>query len=405
MTLPTPQARRGPVSSSERALAPDLARGFMLLLIALANTPWFLYGQDTNGVSAHPTDGSVLDRVVQFLLIAAVDARIYPLFAFLFGYGIVQLYRRQIEAGVTDRAARAILRRRHWWMIVFGVVHAALLWFGDIVGAYGLVGLVLVWIFFRRMDRTLIVWSAVLTGLLTLVTVLGLVSLPFMPADMTIDQGGFGDTAAINAEENYGASVLARLAMWPLIALGQGILGLVVPVMILLAFWASRRQILENPGQHLRLLRRTAVIGVSVGLLGGLPNALTHVGVIGIGEHQAWIFTLTQSLTGLFGGLGYVALFTLIAARVQSSPVARSVPVVAIQAVGKRSLSSYLGQSVLFAPLLSAWGIGLGANLNSAGVAAIACLGWVVLAVLAYVLERRGTRGPAEAVLRRLAYR
>ncbi len=31
---------RGPVDAGERALAPDLARGFMLLFIALANTAW-----------------------------------------------------------------------------------------------------------------------------------------------------------------------------------------------------------------------------------------------------------------------------------------------------------------------------------------------------------------------------
>ncbi|UFU07458.1 DUF418 domain-containing protein [Ruania halotolerans] len=398
-------AHRGPVSASERALAPDLARGFMLLLIALANTPWYLYGQASGASSAHPVDGSILDRVVQFVLIVAVDARIYPLFAFLFGYGIVQLYRRQIQAGVADGAARAILRRRHWWMIIVGAVHAALLWFGDIVGAYGLVGLVMVAIFFRRMDRTLIVWAIVLTTVLAAVTVLAVISLPFIPEDQGFDDASFMDTAAISGEQNYATSVLMRLATWPLIAVAQGLIGLVVPTMVLLAFWASRRQILEHPQEHRRLLRRTAAIGVSIGMVGGLPNALSHVGVVEVGAHHGWIFQLTQSFTGLFGGLGYVALFTLIADRLQRSSAARRAPVVAIQAVGKRSLSSYLGQSILFAPLLSAWGFGLGGNLNSAGMAAIACAGWLLLAAGAFVLERRGTRGPAESVLRRLAYR
>ena len=47
---PTPSA----LSTSSRALAPDLARGFMLLLIALANTPWYLYGSTTSTSSIHP---------------------------------------------------------------------------------------------------------------------------------------------------------------------------------------------------------------------------------------------------------------------------------------------------------------------------------------------------------------
>ncbi|UFU02318.1 DUF418 domain-containing protein [Ruania suaedae] len=404
MTESIATAARGPVTGTERALAPDLARGLMLLLIALANTPWLLYGHGSAMTSAHPTEGSTVDRVVQFALIVGVDYRIYPLFAFLFGYGIVQLYRRQVEAGVTDAAARAILRRRHWWMVVFGAVHAALLWFGDIVGAYGLVGLLIVAIFFRRLDRTLLIWAAVLTSLLALVTALGLLSLPHIPADPAFEKSGFADPAALSGEENYLTSVLLRLATWPVIALGQGIFGLVVPVMMLLAFWAARRQILEHPRRHGRLLRRTAAIGVSVGVLGGIPNALTHVGVIELGAHQSWIFMLTQTLTGLFGGLGYVALLTLLAERLRAS-ASTSAPLVAIRAVGKRSLSSYLGQSVIFAPLLSAWGLGLGAELNSAGVAAVAIAGWAALAALAYLWERRGWRGPAESLLRRLAYR
>lgn len=43
-------------------------------------------------------------------------------------------------------------------------------------------------------------------------------------------------------------------------------MGLVVPTVILLAFWAARRRILEEPGQHLPLLRRVAVVGLGVGV-------------------------------------------------------------------------------------------------------------------------------------------
>ena len=92
---PTPSA----LGSSSRALAPDLARGLMLLLIALANTPWYLYGSSTSTSSIHATDGSTLDRAVQFVIITAVDSRVYPMFAFLFGYGIVQMYQRSLDRG------------------------------------------------------------------------------------------------------------------------------------------------------------------------------------------------------------------------------------------------------------------------------------------------------------------
>ena len=150
---------RGPARSEERALAPDLARGFMLLMIVLANTPWYLYGQ-TAGLSAvHPDEGSVLDRAAQLFIMTFIDFRVYPMFAFLFGYGMVQLFRRQVEAGTPIKVARRLLRRRNLWLLAFGFVHAALLWEGDVLGAYGLAGLIMVALFFKRRDETLLIWA------------------------------------------------------------------------------------------------------------------------------------------------------------------------------------------------------------------------------------------------------
>lgn len=91
---------RGPTGTGERALAPDLARGFMLLFIALANTVWYLWAVPTAGLgTVHPVAEGTLDRATQFFTVMAVDMRSYPMFAFLFGYGMVQLMRRQEASG------------------------------------------------------------------------------------------------------------------------------------------------------------------------------------------------------------------------------------------------------------------------------------------------------------------
>ncbi|WP_246887933.1 hypothetical protein [Streptomyces sp. GESEQ-13] len=45
-----------PTAVTARALAPDLARGFMLLFIALANSHYFLSGRPVLG--GYPRDGS-----------------------------------------------------------------------------------------------------------------------------------------------------------------------------------------------------------------------------------------------------------------------------------------------------------------------------------------------------------
>ena len=399
---PTPTG----LSTSSRALAPDLARGFMLLLIALANTPWYLYGSSTSTSSIHSPDGSTLDRAVQFVIITAVDSRVYPMFAFLFGYGIVQMYQRSIDRGAEPKTVRRVLRRRHLWMIVIGAVHAALLWMGDIVGAYGLVGLIFTAGFLRRKDKTLLIWANVLTWILILAAVFAVIGSVFAaaappPPEADNFLAGIKDTSAI---ESWPASILPRLSEWAFLLLFQGVLTLVIPIAVLTAFWAARRRVLEDPDRHRRLLTTMAVVGLTVGWGGGAVHALEHVGALPVPDHVGWVFLATQSLTGLFGGLGYVAVFGLIAAA-----LARRSPTVgplatAISAVGKRSLSSYLAQSVICAPLLCAWGLGLGAVLGSAAVAALAIGVWLITVIGCSVLERRDLPGPAERLLRRLAY-
>lgn len=403
------RSARGSVSLSERALAPDLARGLMLLLIALANTPYYIYGADRSVSSAHPVGGSVTDQIVQVLIITGVDARVYPMFAFLFGYGIVQLYRRQYLAGVEEKAARRVLRRRHWWLLVFGLAHAALLWMGDILGTYALSGLIVVWLFLRRRDTTLVIWVLVVVSLIlssTAAVVAILVPLGFL-ADLDLPNAPtlnpFDLVLANIATPDYLASILPRIGVWAVITALQGV-SLIIPTVMLLAFWAARRCILEEPGRHHRLLVEVAVVGIAIGWLGGLPHGLAHVGLIVVPDGVSWIFASTQATTGLFCGVGYVALFGLLAERLAARGPSRPVPVVALAALGQRSLSGYLAQSLICAPMLAAWGLGLGARLGSAAVALFALASWLVTLAGAYLLERVGRRGPTEVLLRRLAY-
>src|SRR5689334_12246434 len=133
----TTSARAVPLDA--RALAPDVARGAMLLLIALANVHLYLYGRPL-GVRLYPADLVGAERVVAALQLMLVDGRAYPLFGVLFGYGIGQLAARRLGAGAAVPEVVATVRRRGWWLVVIGAAHAALLWSGDIVAAYGVLG-------------------------------------------------------------------------------------------------------------------------------------------------------------------------------------------------------------------------------------------------------------------------
>jgi uncharacterized protein len=396
----------GPTGTADRVLAPDLARGFMLLFIALANTVWYLWAVPSTGTTMHPEPEGALDGAAQFFTVMAVDMRSYPMFAFLFGYGMVQLARRQQAAGTSVRDVDALLRRRNLWLVAFGFLHALLLWMGDVLGAYGLAGLLLGWLFFRRKDVTLLVWGAVLTALMALMAALSLLALPFV-SELDTGAGGFamGDAAANIGEPSLLWAALLRVATWPLVAIGQGLLGLAVPTAILLGYWAARRRFLEEPGRHLNLLRWVAVAGISLGWLGGLPMALAQTGVWELSAAQGQMLTMPHMLTGLFCGLGYVALIALVAHRLQERGRDRGVVVSALSATGNRSLSAYLAQSVLCAPVLAAWGLGLAAHMSSWTMFLYAVGVWLVTVAVAYALERANRRGPAEVLLRRLSYR
>jgi uncharacterized protein len=344
--------------------------------------------------------------VVQFVIITAVDSRVYPMFAFLFGYGIVQMYHQSLDRGAEPKAVCRVLRRRHLWMIVIGALHAALLWMGDIVGAYGLVGLIFTAGFLRRKNKTLSVWASVFTGLLVLAAagaVVGSVlAAAYPPSTETVSF--LAGVKEINAIPSWPASVLPRLTFWVTLVAFQGLLTLVVPIAVLLAFWAARRGVLERPDRYRRLLTTVAVSGLVVGWVGGAVHALHHLGVLPVPDQVSWVFSATQPVTGLLGGLGYIALFGLVAAALARRSRTSGPLTLSITAVGKRSLSSYLAQSVICAPLLTAWGLGLGAVLGSATAAVLAVGVWLVTVVGCTLLEQRGLRGPAEWLPRRLAY-
>ncbi len=394
-----------PSLTTGRVLAPDLSRGLMLMLIAMANIPIYLWGSDRTNSVSHPTEGTILDRIAQFATMIFVDQRVYPMFAFLFGYGMVQFAASRRARGVDERGVRRMLRRRHWALVGFGALHAALLFPGDILGTYGLAGLVLVWLFFVRRNTTVVIWTSIMGAVLAIYLAVSMVS-AFVLASFIPDDAYPGFESAAG-EASYPASILSRLADWA-IAAPSALIIPVIPICILLAWLAARHRVLEEPGRHLKLLRWTAAVGLGVGVAGGVVHALGHVGALGTPSKVWWVYLSISTVTGLFGGLGYVALFGLVAHRIEQrrrrNPERTSLLLDLTTAVGKRSLSCYLAQSLVFAPVLCAWGLGVGGWLGSAGAFVLACLTWLVIAVVALALERSGRRGPAEVALRALTY-
>ena len=119
----------GPTGLATRKITPDLARGLLLALIAVANAHLYLVERPI-GYRGYPSGLTGADAVVAVVQMVLVDGRVFPLFAALVGYGVARL---------AERAPEPVVRRRGLVLIGIGALHGLLLFPGDIIGAYGLV--------------------------------------------------------------------------------------------------------------------------------------------------------------------------------------------------------------------------------------------------------------------------
>jgi uncharacterized membrane protein YeiB len=389
-----PRTWRGPVRAAERALAPDLARGVMLLIIALANIAGVIFAGEP-GLDPAPEG---VDRGITFLLYELAHARGYPVFAVMFGYGLVQLATRQHAAGATPDRIRAVLVRRNLWLVVFGLAHAALLYYGDFLGAYGIVGLAMTLLLLRRSDKfhriVLVIWAlaTVEVAVLAAIVIGDLAGTPATPAALPV-----GHIDSLDAP-TYLESMVDRLGEWPVHTLT------VLPFVIVawLGMWAARRRVLEEPARHRTLLRWTAFTGLGVAVAGGLPAALVAAGWLHVDQSTGELVLLLHGGSGMFAGPGYAAVIGLIAMR-----ASRSGPVVgSLAALGQRSLSGYLFQSVAWLVLLAPFTVDLAKRFGTPTVAGvvIAVAVWLVSVLVARRFDKSRQPGPAETVLRRLTY-
>jgi uncharacterized membrane protein YeiB len=354
----------------------------MLLMIALAHAHLYLSGHLT-GFRGYAVDGSPLDRIVTGVQVTLVDGRAMPMFAALFGYGFARIASKQ--AGDWPRTRR-LLRRRSRWLLAFGFCHALLLFFGDILGAYGLAGLLLLGVL-RWRDRTLLVFAG-----------LWLVVHGAMITFNGIRIATHGGPADAMAAADPLAAIGERLVLWGVLT-PMLLIELLVP--FLLGVWAARRRLLEEPHRHVAALRTAAVTGIGLTVVGGLPLALLDARIwTGAATAPAVLAYVVHGLTGIAGGLGYAALVGVVASRA----AAPGRVVTALAACGQRSLTCYLSQSVVFVAVFVPYAGGLGTRLGTAAASGIAVITWLATVVLADALRRFGRNGPAEWLLRRLTY-
>ena len=157
----------GPVTETERIVPMDVLRGFALLGILVMNIQSFaMVGYVYDNPTAYG-DLNGANFLVWLLSHLLADQKFLSIFSMLFGAGIVLIWQKAEGSGA--RPTR-LHYRRVGWMILFGLLHAYLLWYGDILYTYGMCGL-FVYLFRRSSPRTLVLSSLALATIGSLIAI------------------------------------------------------------------------------------------------------------------------------------------------------------------------------------------------------------------------------------------
>lgn len=145
-----------PTLSNKRIQELDLFRGFAILGIFMVNILVMNISFAYRGEwEAEQTD--LLQRISFFILETFFYSKFFTMFSFLFGIGVALQFNRAKANGTYNNA---FFLRRFVSLFLIGVLHILLLWAGDILHLYGMLGILLM-IFFRA-SPTILLWSSII---------------------------------------------------------------------------------------------------------------------------------------------------------------------------------------------------------------------------------------------------
>ncbi|MFS0749851.1 DUF418 domain-containing protein [Oceanobacillus sp. 1P07AA] len=384
----TPQNRKPEIK--KRAISLDLARGAILLLIVLAHAPLYLYNADP-GLMQRVASTNFFDEIVNLFGIFFIDHRARAMFALLLGYGLVLLFNSQLSKGKSKKDAAKLIRRRSWYLILFGFILAVIIGGQDILMAYGFAGLIVSTLLSRNLKS--------IVRLFIIITLIYCLATPILWGLGMLEFKSYGFPLDLSATDTYVNRTLSLLATFPIIPI---IIHLMIPILpsVLIGIWLAKKQLLTKPELHLRSLKLISVIGLTISILGALPLSL-----IGSVWHPSFfvsglLFGL-HILTGIAGGLAYAAIFGLIGAKLKEpGPISNS-----LKALGKRSLTFYIWNEAMLVLFLSPVALDLAGTVNN-GIAALIAVGiWMFSILMATLLEKNNMNGPLEIVMRRMMYK
>ncbi len=420
-----------PVKATERFFAVDVLRGFALLGILAMNIvdfgwPGAAYANPMRGGGFEGTD-----RIIWFFNHLVFEGKMMTIFSMLFGAGLVLMDQRAASRKASIRGA---YYRRVLWLLAIGLVHAYLIWSGDILVCYAECGLFL-YLFRNKSPKTLLIVGASFLMLLVPV-LLGLTAgIDYMKAAAARveAQEKAGQTPnrtdkklaeiwKTNLEENLSPTPEQRAKDWDkeMAIYRGGYFGIVkhragqliwvhtVVFVLVLSFMAGGRMLVgmglmklgifsaaRSPQFYLWMAGLGYGIGMPLMVFDGI-QLIRHEFSADYMLHGGILYNAFGSLVV---ALGHVGMLMLV---VQSGALGWLTRRLA--AVGRMALSNYLTHSIVCTTLFYGYGFNLFGTINRTGLAAIVLAIWIFQLVVSPIWLKHFRFGPAEWLWRSLTY-
>ncbi|GGY20348.1 DUF418 domain-containing protein [Streptomyces djakartensis] len=371
-----------------RLPAVDALRGFALLGILMVNSAQIMSPYESEGF--RDPGAAPWDQVAAWLVSALATFKFYLLFSFLFGYSFT-LQTVAAERDGTGVTARFL--RRSLGLVLLGLVHAVVLYSGDILMTYGVLGLVLLCA--RRIRPATAVKAAtwVYGVFAVFLTAMGALATAVDDEEPVPRQ----EIARVVAAYRGSAGTVVRenldrlpLAFFAIVLMAPGVLAA-----FLLGLAAGKRRLLAPGGTDRARLLRTTALGLAVGVPGAVFFASAAQGplddrwqLLGIGVGMSTAPALSAA---------YACLLLLLL----NSPWTDRVQRLFVPA-GRLALTNYLGQSLIMMFVATAYGLSRYGRWGAAAVLLLAGALYALQLALSTAWIRRLRHGPAEWLLRTL---
>jgi len=359
-----------PVLQNERAAILDILRGVALLGVMLDN----LFGFTGYGFLTQPQQEAFptwyADAFLGLNEQIFINGKFYSLFSLLFGIGFSIILIRNEKKGINPLK---VLYRRLFVLLIIGAGHLFLLWEGDILFLYALIGMLLP-LFRKCSDKTLLAWVVVLIASPLLFDVMSVLfhykngsflediakqidKQTGLPLDDSFSQYRYSENDAWQHWRNWQASGFFYRYSYILDTNRiPKVLG-----MFLLGFYAGRKMIhvqLENYVSLFKKLRRW-------GLIVGIPAAIASTGFEflgkGIPNAMGLAHTFFYAISVVPLCLAYTSVVCLRWINKKGNSRLKI-----LAPMGRMALTNYLVQTIIGITLYYGVGFGLGGNIGPA---------------------------------------